>query len=165
MQFKFNSSKPLLRFLRDIIIFIILVLLFFLISKKEFPQSIYLIIGVLFIIILPIIVLFMQYYYNDYRSIFIFEKSNNILSYKKGSINLNYTIDQIKFIELTGTAARLRKDGVNVFWQNDFFYYTFYFIDGRSVIITSVLLNWKLVNEANFKGIDFKKKVRFFPFL
>jgi hypothetical protein len=165
MEFVFKRYKPIIRFLVYFFTYLLLVLIFCLGGGFSLREDFLLIIGVILILQLPMSILFIQYYVHDYKSKFRFEISNDVIEAVMASQKFSYSLDQIQEIELTGTAARLRKGGVRIFWQDDFFYYRFKFKDGKSVIITSILLGGKIINEANFKRFSFKKNKTFFAFL
>jgi hypothetical protein len=143
---------------------ILIVFLIFLISKGHIPKA-DILFGVLIASQIPTFILFIQYYINDNKSEFSFEKSENKIVYCKGVKSCTYTFEQVKLIQLTGTASRLRKDGIPLFSTDAYFYYKFFFVDGNSIILTSLILNGKLINEANFRGIHFQKQRKFFSFL
>jgi len=134
-------------------------------GRQKIIYNLPLILGGLLIFMLPILILFIQYFLNDRHSTFKFDKTNNIISYKKKEKKLNYSIDSLKLIELNCTPARLKKGNIGSLWQDDFFYYRFVFTDDKSIEVTSFILNWKMINEVNFKDLNFSKKSRFFPFL
>lgn len=163
MQFRFNPVRSVFRFFRFIGTLVILILLFFLVSNKKIPNA-DIIFGVLLASQIPAIIIFIQYFINDYKSEFFFEKPNNSLRYIKGKKSYTYTIEQIKKIQIVATASRLKKEGIPLFIKDDFFYYKIYFDDEKSIIVTSLLLNGKLINAVNFNNINFEKHTKFFPF-
>jgi hypothetical protein len=164
MEFKFRPSRSIFRFLTLNISLVLIVYLLFLISNRSIPK-VALIFGVIIATQLPTFILFIQYYINDYKTEFIFKKSENILIYNKGTKNYTYSSEQVSLIQLTARASRLRKNGIRLFLSDDFFYYKFFFTDGKSIILSSLILNGKLINEANFKNMNFQKQAKFFPFL
>ena len=165
MEWKFNPHKPILRFIKYVTVYIAIVFLLFYAYFGYFPDNIFFAIGLLIVLEIPVYILFFQYYFHDRKAEFIWEKGKNHLLLIKGESKLEYSIDEITKIELTATAAKLRKNTLNIFWNDDFFNYKFHFRDGSSIIITSVILNWKLINEANFKNLPLTKKAKFFSFL
>ena len=58
-----------------------------------------------------------------------------------------------------------KKRNIPIFPQDDYVYYRIHLTNGSHIILTSLLLKGKLINEVNFKGIEFKKKVVVYPFL
>jgi len=136
----------------------------FLISRKDFPGA-DLLFGVILAFQIPDYIIFIQYYFNDYKAEFVFEKSNNRIEYTKKGKTYTYAVEEVNLIKLTATSARLKRNGIQMFTKDQFFYYQLVFFDGKTVILTSLLLDGKIINEANFKNMNFKKESKFFSFL
>ena len=136
----------------------------FLVSGRDFPD-----LDILFAVFLalqiPNYIIFIQYYINDYEAEFVFEKAGNRIVYTKKNKILTYSFEDVKLIQLTATAARLKKNGIQMFTKDQFFFYKVAFTDGNTIILTSLLLGGKIINETNFKNMNFKKEAVFFSFL
>ena len=164
MLFKFQPLKSIIGALRVSIGLIVVVTVLFLLSRRDFPD-----LDILFTVVLvsqiPDFIIFLQYYTNDYKADFVFEKSNNRIVYRKKNKTYTYTFDEIKQVVLTAPASRLKKKGIQMFTKDRFFYYKFIFKDGKTIILTSLMFDGQLINETNFKDMDFRKEPAFFPFL
>lgn len=165
MSFKFNGIRALLRLVKMLIYIAILLAIFALLDKRFRLQDAGLLIGVVLALLSPIFFLFLQYFLNDNRTLFLFEKASDKLLYRKRNKERIYLFSDITNIEIGVPPGRARKDSFAIYPQDDYFFYKFFLKNGDTITITSLLLNGKLLNPANFKDIPVKRKIYFFPFL
>jgi len=166
MEFQFQPNKAFFRLGKYSVVYVVFTLLLVKLAKPEaFNLSPYMIIGALLVFAIPILAMFIQYVINDWKTSFKFEKASEIVLYTKNCKSRTYSIDQIRSIVLFCTPGRSRKGGFSFLWQDDFFYYKFEFENGESFVVTSMLVNYRLINPANFKGLNYQRKIVFFPFL
>lgn len=164
MLFTFKQRKVIFTFLRLNIGLLVFVLWLYVVLKGRVPD-LDLLLGVFFATRIPLLVLFISYYLNDHKSEFSFERSKNALLYVNGCQRKSFTFDQIKSITLTASGSRLRKDLIRNFLAEEYFYYQIFLTNGDSIVITSLLLDGKLIKDINFKGIEIQKERKVYCFL
>ena len=76
-----------------------------------------------------------------------------------------YSISELEHISCLSTPTYKKKGDLKLYPQDDYFHYNFHFANGDTVTITSLLIKGRLINEANFKGIEFRKQTAFLPFI
>jgi hypothetical protein len=165
MKFSFDIWKALWYYIKSLLFLFLILAVLFAVYRFDIKSNLTIILGVIIAFELPITCLFLQYLRMDYGASFYFDRGQNVIEYKKGSESKSYTVGELVRVNCLVSPTYKKKGDLKLYPQDDYFHYNFHFINGDTITITSLLIQGRLINEANFRDIDFVKKTAFIPFI
>lgn len=126
MEYKFNSTKAIFKFLRSISLFLIVLLVLWLIKPQLIRKdNLGFALVLLAVFIAPLLVMFLQYYFQDNGTTLKFSRHDNTFQYCKKGICKEYLWSDIKLIENVVPPAFANKDSFPMYPKTIIFIISF----------------------------------------
>lgn len=163
MRFVFNPYRAFLVWIKSLVITLVLGAIVVLVLRKS-PEFIKFALIVVAITEVPIVIIFIQYFRNDNKASFAISFVERKIDFQNRVQKISISFDDIEQIEYNLPPGLAGKGSFKWYPQDDYFYLSFILKDGSTFIVTSLLVQEKLLR-SKFHNVPAKRKISFFPFL